>query len=192
MAVMALCASLATIPHQVKLGVPFRMMIDRTLDLFTVTVPPALPAAMSCGIVFAINRLKKQDIFCISPPRINMAGQLATFVFDKTGTLTEEGLSVLGFRSTAKNTSDTKSGNSRSKTSFINFTENVSTLTPQSPWWKLSNATEKRNENSILFVEAMASCTAITYVDGKLVGDPLDVQMFESTNWIIDESNDKR
>jgi len=63
-----------------------------------VTVPPALPAAMSCGIVFAINRLKKQDIFCISPPRINMAGQIATFVFDKTGTLTEEGLSVLGCR----------------------------------------------------------------------------------------------
>ena len=60
-------------------------------------------------------------------------------------------------------------------TSFINFSENVTTLTPQGPWWKLSNAAEKRNENSILFVEAMASCTAITYVDGKLVGDPLDV-----------------
>ena len=167
-------------------------MLDRTLDLFTVTVPPALPAAMSCGIVFAINRLKKQDIFCISPPRINMAGQLATFVFDKTGTLTEEGLSVLGFRSTARDLSDTKSGNSRINTAFINFTKNVSTLTPQNSWWKLSNASEKRNENSILFVEAMASCTAITYVDGKLVGDPLDVQMFESTNWTIDESNDKR
>ena len=165
-------------------------MIDRTLDLFTVTVPPALPAAMSCGIVFAINRLKKQDIFCISPPRINMAGQITTFVFDKTGTLTEEGLSVLGFRSTSKNPSNADV--SRINTAFINFTENVSTLTPQSSWWKLSNAAEKRNENSTLFVEAMASCTAITYVDGKLVGDPLDVQMFESTNWTIDESNDKR
>ena len=35
----------------------------------------------------------------------------------------------------------------------------------------------------------MASCTAITYVNGKLVGDPLDVQMFESTGWVLDESN---
>jgi cation-transporting ATPase 13A3/4/5 len=38
------------------------------------------------------------NIFCISPPRINVAGSVETFVFDKTGTLTEEGLSVFGFR----------------------------------------------------------------------------------------------
>ena len=34
----------------------------------------------------------------------------------------------------------------------------------------------------------MASCTAITYVNGNLVGDPLDVQMFEATGWILDET----
>lgn len=38
----------------------------------------------------------------------------------------------------------------------------------------------------------MASCTAITYVNGNLVGDPLDVQMFESTGWVLDESNQVR
>lgn len=31
---------------------------------------------------------------------------------------------------------------------------------------------------STLFLEALASCTAITYVNDKLVGDPLDVKMF--------------
>ena len=77
------------------------MLIDRTLDLITITVPPALPAAMSCGIAFAISRLKRAgSIFCISPTRINLAGQISTFVFDKTGTLTEDSLSVLGLRST--------------------------------------------------------------------------------------------
>ena len=40
-----------------------------------------------------------------------------------------------------------------------------------------------------MFLEALASCHAITYVDGKLVGDPLDVKMFESTGWIFDEAN---
>jgi len=34
----------------------------------------------------------------------------------------------------------------------------------------------------------MASCTAITYVNGKLVGDPLDVSMFQSSGWVLDES----
>jgi cation-transporting ATPase 13A3/4/5 len=43
-----------------------------------------------------------------------------------------------------------------------------------------------------LLVEALASCTAITYVNGSLVGDPLDVQMFEATGWILDENDQIR
>jgi len=38
-------------------------------------------------------------------------------------------------------------------------------------------------------MEAMASCTAITYVNDNLVGDPLDVQMFKATGWSLDETN---
>ena len=98
MALLAVLVNFGTVIFQLKDGVPTGILIDRCLDLITVSVPPALPAAMSCGIVFALNRLKKKSIFCISPQRINMAGQIDTFVFDKTGTLTEEGLSVLGFR----------------------------------------------------------------------------------------------
>ena len=74
MAILAAVGIAMTIPFQYNLGVPTKIIIDRSLSLITITVPPALPAAMSCGIVFAINRLKKKDIFCISPPRINMAG----------------------------------------------------------------------------------------------------------------------
>ena len=114
MAILALVAIVATIPLQVNMGVPSEIVIDRGLDLMTVTIPPALPAAMSCGIVFAINRLKKKQIFCISPPRINMAGQIQKFVFDKTGTLTEEGLSVLGFRPTKAVSSRTATEQSES------------------------------------------------------------------------------
>lgn len=102
MALLALIATGITFPMQIDLGVPVSLLVTRTLDLITVTVPPALPTAMSCGIVFAIGRLKKSDIFCISPSRINLAGQVSTFVFDKTGTLTEEGLTVLGFHGTSK------------------------------------------------------------------------------------------
>ena len=106
MALVAVMVNLISLPLQYNLGVPTKMLISRFLDLITVTVPPALPAVMSCGIVFSLNRMKKQSIFCISPPRINLAGQIQTFVFDKTGTLTEEGLSVLGFRPTMTTTTD--------------------------------------------------------------------------------------
>jgi cation-transporting ATPase 13A3/4/5 len=36
-------------------------------------------------------------------------------------------------------------------------------------------------------MEAMASCTEICFVNGVLVGDPLDVKMFEATNWVLEE-----
>jgi hypothetical protein len=42
-----------------------------------------------------------------------------------------------------------------------------------------------------LLLEALASCTEITYVDGELVGDPLDVKMFEATKWILHEPDPK-
>ena len=56
---------------------------------------------MSVGVAFAIIRLKKSRIFCISPPRVNVSGRISTFVFDKTGTLTEDGLEIQGVRTTA-------------------------------------------------------------------------------------------
>jgi len=34
----------------------------------------------------------------------------------------------------------------------------------------------------------MASCTAIAFVEGVLVGDPLDVKMFQSTGWTLNDS----
>ena len=37
----------------------------------------------------------------------------------------------------------------------------------------------------------MASCHAITYVNGELIGDPLEVRMFEQTNWHYEEPTDR-
>lgn len=73
-------------------------IIQRGFDLITIVVPPALPMAMSVGTAYAIVHLKKKKIFCISPPRVNMAGKINFMCFDKTGTLTEEGLDLMGVR----------------------------------------------------------------------------------------------
>lgn len=63
--------------------VPAKTIIIESLDIITITVPPALPAAMTAGIVYAQRRLKQVGIFCISPQRINMCGQLNLVCFDK-------------------------------------------------------------------------------------------------------------
>lgn len=144
--------------------------IDRFLNLIVICVPPALPAAMSCGVAFAIFRLKNQRIFCISPPRVNLSGRITTFVFDKTGTLTEDGLSVQGFRC-VKNTDN--------KIAFKDFYTEVTDLNPPlAKWWETKQAKDFRSLPSTLFLESLACCCGVTYVNGSLIGDPLDVKMF--------------
>ncbi|XP_026870310.2 LOW QUALITY PROTEIN: cation-transporting ATPase 13A2 [Electrophorus electricus] len=73
-------------------------LVIRSLDIVTIVVPPALPAALTTGTLYAQRRLKKRGVFCISPPRINVCGKISLFCFDKTGTLTEEGLDVWGVK----------------------------------------------------------------------------------------------
>lgn len=84
-------------------GVAVKELIIRALDIITIVVPPALPAAMTVGTVYAQSRLKKKQIYCISPPRIPIGGKLKLICFDKTGTLTEDGLDLWGVVETSSN-----------------------------------------------------------------------------------------
>jgi P-type E1-E2 ATPase len=58
-------------------------VVKKALDVITIAVPPALPAALTTGIIYAQRRLKKRGIFCISPQRINVCGQVNLVCFDK-------------------------------------------------------------------------------------------------------------
>lgn len=40
--------------------------------------------------------MRKKEIFCIHPQKINVAGKVNTICFDKTGTLTESGMRIYG------------------------------------------------------------------------------------------------
>ena len=136
----------------------------RALDLITVVVPPALPATLSIGTSFAISRLRKLGIFCISPSRVNVAGQINVCCFDKTGTLTEDGLDILGVRAPERNADQ-----------FGELLEDIHDL-PASR--------EKAN-----FLHALATCHSLKMVDGEVIGDPLDVKMFEFTKWTLEEGH---
>eukprot|EP00359_Climacostomum_virens_P002028 CAMPEP_0204900222 /NCGR_PEP_ID=MMETSP1397-20131031/2339_1 /ASSEMBLY_ACC=CAM_ASM_000891 /TAXON_ID=49980 /ORGANISM="Climacostomum Climacostomum virens, Strain Stock W-24" /LENGTH=965 /DNA_ID=CAMNT_0052068327 /DNA_START=654 /DNA_END=3550 /DNA_ORIENTATION=- len=74
------------------------VLIDSCLNCFVVMIPPALPAIMAVHTALAMRRLKRAEIYCISPQRINAAGRVNLFCFDKTGTLTEEGMELHGVR----------------------------------------------------------------------------------------------
>ncbi|XP_040322270.1 putative cation-transporting ATPase 13A5 isoform X1 [Herpailurus yagouaroundi] len=139
-------------------GVSPRDTATMALLLLTVTVPPVLPAALTTGIVYAQKRLKKKKIFCISPQRINMCGQINLVCFDKTGTLTEDGLDLWGTVPTADNC----------------FQEVNSFASGKAlPWGPLC--------------AAMASCHSLILLNGTIQGDPLDLKMFEGTAWIMED-----
>uniref|UniRef100_A0A672Y2Z0 P-type ATPase A domain-containing protein n=1 Tax=Sphaeramia orbicularis TaxID=375764 RepID=A0A672Y2Z0_9TELE len=70
--------------YSVVLLVRFKVsLVVRSLDIVTIVVPPALPAALTTGTIYAQRRLKKLGVFCISPPRINISGKVSVFCFDK-------------------------------------------------------------------------------------------------------------
>ncbi|XP_058517280.1 probable cation-transporting ATPase 13A5 [Ochotona princeps] len=138
--------------------VPPKETATMALILLTVTVPPVLPAALTMGIVYAQKRLKKKKIFCISPQRINMCGQINLVCFDKTGTLTEDGLDLWGTVPTADNC----------------FQKVHSFVSDKAvPWGPLC--------------AAMASCHSLILLNGTIQGDPLDLKMFEGTAWKMEE-----
>lgn len=145
--------------------IPWHTILIRALDLITVVVPPALPATLSIGTSFALSRLRRAGIFCISPNRINVAGKINVCCFDKTGTLTEDGLDILGVRALDR----------RSGTRFGELLDNVYDLPGPV------------GREKAVFLYALATCHQLKIVDGEVIGDPLDVKMFQFTKWLIEE-----
>ncbi|KAG0052662.1 hypothetical protein BGZ83_002319 [Gryganskiella cystojenkinii] len=167
LACIAFCGFLVSTVNFIRIGVPFRLMFIKALDLITIVVPPALPATMSIGTSFAIARLKRSSIFCISPTRVNIGGKINCMCFDKTGTLTEEGLDVLGVQC----------GDSETDTfgPLLQKIEDVQS-TPDS-----------MADKSTALIHAMTTCHSVKSLNGELIGDPLDLKMFEFTHWILEE-----
>jgi cation-transporting ATPase 13A2 len=155
-------------------------IIKRSLDIITIAVPPALPGALTAGLIYAQNRLRKQKIYCISPRTINICGTINTFVFDKTGTLTEDGLDlkcVLPVNKLSGMITNKDSGKEEINDERF-FGDEISEVSDLEPGSRL--------------LEAMTSCHSITRIHGDLAGDPLDCKMFEFTKWdLIEPSPDE-
>ena len=159
-------------------------IIERFLDLFTTAVPPSLPACLSIGITYSLSRLSDKGIFCIQRDRINKAGSVNILVFDKTGTLTEDHLDIKGFVTTKIN--------ENKKFEFNDFNESCEKDSDLIiDHFKKRNKDNKNLNKDLLqyYVECLACCHCLTYVKEKLIGDPIDVRMFESVGWIMKEND---
>ncbi|KZS08802.1 putative Cation-transporting ATPase 13A2 [Daphnia magna] len=157
---VALCGITYCVYVYITKGATLWEIIIRACDMLTIVVPPAMPAAMTVGTVYAQSRLRRNGIFCISPPRINVCGKLKLMCFDKTGTLTEGGLEFCGVAPRSKE-------------------ENVFADLVRDP------ALQLKQDDPVLVT--LAACHTLTRIEGQLIGDPLELEMFKSTQWILEE-----
>ncbi|KAI7592690.1 hypothetical protein KC343_g17858, partial [Hortaea werneckii] len=168
---------IASLVNFIRLGLAPHLIVVRALDLITIVVPPALPATLTIGTNFALQRLKSKLIFCISPQRVNVGGKLDVMCFDKTGTLTEDGLDVLGVRVV-----------SRPANRFSDILSDSTELLPGATYER--DPTVDYNANKAILY-TMATCHSLRVVDDEFIGDPLDLKMFEFTGWQFEEGSER-
>ena len=173
-------------------------LVLQGLDLITTAIPPTLPCCLGIGIGIAQKRFKKKNITCINRNKITPAGKVTVCVFDKTGTLTEDHLTIAGFlpvEAFNKNTEDNFNF-SHNIFAFDQFYQSIKEISNENFNYykeKKNNPKKKSKKKELLqlYIECLACCQGITRVEGKLIGDPIDVEMFESTGWnLIEEPND--
>ena len=166
-------------------------ILKKSLDLVTTAVPPSLPACLGIGISYSIARLKKQKIMCIARDRVNIAGKVNILCFDKTGTLTEDHLDIYGYRSVKmKSKSQDFQFNPFIKDAYENSSEAYN-------YYKQKRGKEKQHKDknkdlNLFFVECLATCHCATYVNDNIIGDPVDVKMFESSGWTLHENSSEQ
>lgn len=117
------------------------------------------------GLSAALKHFKREQIHCIEPKkytfilsifyaqlgRINVASKISHVCFDKTGTLTEDGLCVY---------------------SVVVFSDQQAHILQDFSQWPA--------DASLLF-KLMLSCHQLRILEGKVIGDPLDIEMFYFT-----------
>ena len=76
---------------------------------------------------------------------------------------------------------ETKSIESMAETSYYYYKNRI----------KDKSLKSASKEIELLFIESLACCQGAIKVDNKLIGDPIDVEMFESTGWnLVEDIND--
>lgn len=120
-------------------------------------VPPALPASITVGIGFAVARLLRKKIFCISPQRINVCGRVNFLCFDKTGTLTEDKLEI----------------------------HSICPISEEGVIHEMMSMEELEKKSSESYLQCLlASCHSLRKVDDQLMGDPLEIEMMNYCKWV--------
>jgi len=129
--------------------------------IVTSVVPPELPVELAMAVNASLTALVQRGVYCTEPFRIPMAGKVGVTAFDKTGTLTTDKLQVLGIALTGVS----GGGSARSVSSKGGV-----------PLSNIANVPEK-------VLHVLVGCHSLLRVEEQLVGDPLEVSVFNALGW---------
>ena len=190
MVIICFVGYFASLKSLIDAKISHKELLYRFFELFTSAVPPSLPTCLSLGMSYSLFRLKKYNIFCINRQRINPLGAINTIVFDKTGTLTENFLDLNGFIPTYFN----KELNTFEFKDFCSDLNKYYNIINQYLINQKNNKSYKNKNKDLLklYIECMATCHCLSIINNKLVGDPIDVKMFENTGWILEDKQNEQ
>ena len=144
----------------------------RYFDAITIAVPPGLTASLAIATAISIGRLKEYNIYVSDTSRVNWAGTISAACFDKTGTLTEENMNFQGASISSKVLTASEDAKAH-ELYLVDRGPDISDLPS-------------------ICIELMATCQSLSIVDGQSApsGDPLEVELFRATGWVLEMSSD--
>lgn len=162
-AIIYIAINLFLVYHDLVLNVfTWRMSLIRFVVVITSALPPSLFFAFILSTFTIKRRLKTKHINCLNAEKLKEVGRVGIIAFDKTGTLTEDSIQVCGFMLKEND-----------KNAFSEFSENL-TDTLSSKYYRETN-------------ETMACCNDLHIVNQKVVGDPIDLQMYHQSNFKLNK-----
>jgi cation-transporting ATPase 13A1 len=143
-------------------------LLLRCVFILTTVVPPELPMQTALAVNTSLMALHKAGVFCTEPYRIPLAGKVDSCLFDKTGTLTTDKLVAQGvvcFDGDA-NQPATSAGSAA----------------PARPLAAVERA-------SLDMCLVLAGCHSLLEIDGKILGDPIEVAALQAIDWVYTPGN---
>lgn len=130
----------------------FYRTVKYVTDLYTKGFQPTTVFMLHISVFLVGLKLKKRGVTSMKSNKLYQAGRVDSVCFDKTGTLTEAELNLSGFVVPSKES----------------FTDNTSEMK------------DLVGEPSLRATSAIASCCHdLHIVNGNLVGDPVDIEVFK-------------
>ena len=161
-------------------------MFLQIYDMFVTISKPSIPICLIAGLELSVESLTGQGISVLNKFNLSEAAWMSTICFDKTGTLTEDYMTTQGFIPTRKVLEVIQAVNEKLDEEELEEIQNEEIEEKTQiivNFAKLSKrvTTKMMNPSNAMLLECFGLCNSLLKIGKKLVGDPIEVEMFHNS-----------